>query len=60
MERKYDEVLRLLKEMTDDAYALKEIFSSENDEKLTKEEQDKLQLALLKFVAATRSMTNER
>ena len=60
MERKYDKALRLLKEMTENAFALKEIFGSENNEELTKEEQDNLQLALLKFVVATRSLTNER
>lgn len=58
MERKYDRALRLLTIMTENASELREIFSSDNDEILTKEEQDKLQVALLKFVAATRSLTN--
>ena len=60
MERNYDKALRLLTEMTKNATELKELFSSDCDEELTKEEQDKLQVAMLKFVAATRGITNER
>ena len=58
MERKYSKALRLLNETTKNLSELKELFNSDNDEILTKEERDKLQLAMMKFTATIKEFNN--
>ena len=58
-ERQYHKALRLLTALTHNAVEFRDLLKEAN-EPLTKEEQDMLQLALIKFIAIVKEFKNEK